>query len=45
MLIGVGYKTRDDNFDGGATDKELKQRGENLFVGVNVAASLSAVAT
>ena len=44
VLIGVGYKTRRDFFDGGSTDKDLKHRGENLVVGINVAAGLTAAA-
>jgi tetratricopeptide (TPR) repeat protein len=43
-LIGVGYRTREDFFDGGQKDKELKQRGESLVVGIDVAATVTAAA-
>lgn len=44
VLIGVGHKTREDFFAGGSTDEALKQRGENLVVGINIAAGLTAAA-
>jgi ABC-type Fe3+ transport system permease subunit len=43
-LIGVGYRTREDFFDGGQKDKELAQRGERLVVGIDVAATVTAAA-
>lgn len=44
VLLGVGYQTREDFFNGGQKDKELQQRGESLVMGIDVAVTVTAAA-